>query len=450
MKKVLVLLLLVSGATHFAQERLSRATFLGIAPESAAAGELVVVSQLFPGGTADVLGIKVGDEIRSINERPVTDFNSMRAILSEITEGMEVSVVVARKKKSLTLKGQAVGRQKETAANASVQYGEFEWQDNIIRTITYLPDTPRKDKAGVMFIQGFTCDSIDYGMVPNITISQLLRHYVAAGFTVFKMEKPGVGDSLGPRDCMDYEFNYENAAFHAGLAHFKSYPEINPDKVFIFGHSLGVLHGATIAAKGKAYGVMGYGGVFKNWHDYMQDVFSKQSVSYWGVSEEQARDNLELIKPLLKDWMISDKDWAEILEEQTTKEVLESQLLVINGEQVMGRHYSFFRAISRHDFQNDWANSQSHVLMMHGEYDIQTVESGWQDDIAEHVNRHRPGTATAMSFERTEHALMQYPSVDALLEAMANRQFNPADPGEHYNSDIAEASLGWMQKLLAN
>ena len=55
---------------------------------------------------------------------------------------------------------------------------------------------------------------------------------------------------------------------------------------------------------------------------------------------------------------------------------------------------------------------------------------------------------TAMEFERTEHSLMQYEDLSALTSAMQNRTHNPGNPGERYNTEIAEASLKWMQEVL--
>lgn len=447
-KYALMIAILLCSFGDLVAKELTRGTFLGLVPESAAAGQAVVIQWLHPQGTAHALGLKEGDQLLTVNDNPVSDFSSLVNILGSIYEGSPVTVKIKRDNQELNLSATAQGRPRERGEGFSVDYDQFQWHENIIRTIIYTPDSQRADKASVMYIQGYTCGSIDHGMAPELTMNQLLATYAEAGFTVFKMEKPGVGDSEGPLDCMNYDFTIENKAFLAGLDHFKATHDIDAGNVFIFGHSLGVLHGAVFAEKGLVKGVMGYGGVNKSWHDYLVEIYSKQSVKYWGVSKTQAKENTRLIKPFLQDWIQSDKSWDDVLKEQTTKRVQNANLIQINGEQLFNRHYSFFRSINKYDFNDMWSKSKIHVLMMHGTFDIQTIESGWQDDIVAKVNANSPGKGTALKFPRTEHSLMRYEDLDSLLTAMRDRTHRVDQPGEHYNPDIAEQSLNWMQGVL--
>ena len=427
---------------------LTRSTFLGMYPESTAPETPVIVRALHTAGTAQALGLLEGDKIVAINGQAIGDFQAVIQILNQTPAGQKMFVRIIRGEEELELSAVTQSRPMETGDGYSVEYSQFAWNNEQIRTITFTPEKPRQDQASVMYIQGYTCGTIDYGMSPNVTLNQLLASYARAGFKVFKMEKPGVGDSSGELDCMEYDFNVENQAFQAGLAHFKSHKGVNPDNIFIFGHSLGVLHGATFAEQGNVKGVMGYGGVAKPWLEYFTDVHTKQTVKYWGMSESEVKERMVYIKPLLRDWMATDKLLEEILKEDYTKAAIAANAWQVNGETVMGRHFEFFRSINKIDFKRMWLNSKSHALMMHGGFDIQAIESGWQEDIAAMVNKSQPGLATAMEFERTEHSLMQYEDLSALRSAMQNRTHNPGNPGEHYNAEIAEESLKWMQDVL--
>ncbi|UTW54663.1 PDZ domain-containing protein [Kordiimonas sp. SCSIO 12610] len=447
---LIVMIILIITSTLQADDKLQRSAFLGLAPTNPGPGGEVIVQNLFPSGTAQALAIQTGDKLISVNGQKITDFPSLIPVLRNIYEDSDISVEVIRAGETLTLAAKAQGRPKETGDGFSVEYSQFNWQENRIRTITYTPDQPRSDGAAVMYIQGYTCGSIDYGMVPDLTLNQLLATYAKAGFKVMKMEKPSVGDSEGQLDCMQIDFSTENMAFLAGLKHFKTHEGVNEDNVFIFGHSLGVLHAAFIAEKGLAKGVMGYGGVVKPWNDYMRDIFTKQAVKYFGTTKAQATENMKSIGPFLKDWLETDKPWSDVLKTEHAKAVQSANLIAMNGDLIMDRHYSFFRDTSRFDFRKLWAGSKSHVLMMHGTYDIQTVESGWQHEIAQIVNDQQRVSAKALTFERTEHALMQYPDLQSLLSAMENRSNNAGNPGEKYNPDIAKASLKWMQGILSD
>ena len=444
----ILLSLLMASLLIDAQAQLQRTAFMGVSPVTAEAGETVEVSSLHPSGTGMAIGLKVGDIVQQLNGKPVNDFSNLVELLSDTFEGALLNINVLRAGKVVKLSGAAKSRPRERGEGYNTDYNQFNWQGNQIRTITYHPDSPRKDQAAVMYIQGYTCGSIDYGMVPEVTMTQLLATYAKAGFTVFKMEKPGVGDSEGPLRCTDYDFNTENAAFIAGLNHFKSNHNISEDKLFVFGHSLGVLHAAIIAEKGLVMGVMGYGGVLKSWYEYLQAIYAEQSVRYFGVSETQARTNLETVKPFLDRWLNSDDDWQQLSQHSEVKTALQSDLLPVNGERIFDRHYSFFRSLNRYDFSTIWANSQSHALMLHGTYDIQAIDGSWASEIAALINSNNNAAATAMTFERTEHALLRYPTLEALQSAMREGTHQVGNPGDKYNPDIAIASLQWMQNIL--
>lgn len=445
---LLVFLTLFAHPT-FAAEALQRSAFLGVSPADNSSGVRVEVSNLHPKGTGSAIGLANGDTIVALNGQQVDDFSHLVEQLGHTLEGAPLTLDVVRNEQPLLLTGTAQSRPKESGQGYDTVYGQFNWQNNLIRTITYHPESPRKDKASVMFIQGYTCDSIDYGMVPTITITQLLASYAQAGFTVFKMEKPGVGDSVGSLNCNNYDFDTENAAFIAGLKHLASSDRVDSDNLFVFGHSLGVLHSAIIAEKGLVKGVMGYGGVVKSWYHYLQDIYSKQATNYFGVDPAQAAANLKMVKPFLNEWLNTNKAWEKITESEIGKKALQAELLPLNGQQIFNRHYSFFRSLNRYDFKQLWSASRSHTLMMHGSYDIQAIEGRWAKQITDLVNSKNHGKGTAMSFDRTEHSLMRYGSKEVLLQAMRSGAHRPGSPANKYNPDIADASLKWMQDILS-
>lgn len=445
---LLIIFVVVFSSGCAAQPSLPRSTFLGVSPTSLNSGDELIIASLHPEGTGAMVGLREGDEILSINQKEVSDFHDLGEILSDIYEESEIQISVLRDNSVVTLSGEAVGRPRENGSGYTTEYGAFSWRGNNIRTITYHPDNIREDNAAVMFIQGYTCSSIDYGMAPNLTINQLLDSYVQAGFTVFKMEKPGVGDSQGDLTCSEYDFDTENAAFIAGLQHFASQPSVNEDNIFVFGHSLGVLHSAVIAEMGTVKGVMGYGGLLKSWYEYMQVIMTDQATIFWGVDEQEAQQNLQNVEPFLEQWLLTNKSWEAMLEDSDVRRVVDEQLLPISDEQVFQRHYTFFRSLNQYDFRALWDNSEVHALLMHGSFDIQAINSDWAFDIAEIINQNHPEHATALVIENTEHALMRYSSLQALQTAMSERTHSPSEPREHYNSEIATASLAWMQKVL--
>ena len=72
---LLAAVLICVSQISVASVKLKRTSFLGLIPETAEAGEAVVVPNLHPLGSAQALGLKVGDRISSINSREIEDFS---------------------------------------------------------------------------------------------------------------------------------------------------------------------------------------------------------------------------------------------------------------------------------------------------------------------------------------------------------------------------------------
>lgn len=436
--------ILLSWCT-LAQDSLVRTAFIGIMP-SDANDDKVVIEGLHPLGSAKLMGLQKGDTIAGINGQAVESFSQLVSFLKEIQEGQPLTVNIIRNNQSQVIKALAQGKPKEAGEAFDVEYSSFVWQQERIRTITYHPHQQRNDKAAVFFIQGYTCGSIDYGMMPNVSITQLLSGFAQAGFTVFKMEKPGVGDSQGKLACTEYDFNTENEAFTAGLTHFKETKRVDPNKVFVFGHSLGVLHSAILAHQGLVTGVMGYGGVVKPWHDYMHDIYAKQSTMYWGVSEQQAKQNVELISPFLYSWLKTDTDWQVMMTLPSTKKMIEASILPIQDELVFNRHYRFFRSLNQIDFVPLWQNTKAHNLMLHGSFDIQAINGDWAEQVQKLTVKKSGYSSTVKEFEHTDHSLMRYQTKQQLMQSTRGEvrglgKFNP---------NITKASIDWMQQILGS
>lgn len=450
MKKNLVLTLGLFSCLSFASSiqasnDLPRKTFLGLSATNYDDGAAVVANNLHQGGTAHQLGIKKGDTILSINHQSVSDFDNLVEILSTIKQGSKLNVLVLRDGKKITLSAKSQGMPLEKGESYSVQYSVMTWQNERIRTIRYTPNTPRDDGASVFYIQGYSCNSIDYGRIPTAFITQLLAGFAEAGYNVLKMEKPGVGESVGELNCMKYDYSTEHAAFEAGLAHYKQLPGINANNVFVFGYSLGVLHASKIAEKGLAKGVIGYGGIVKSWHDYTRDIFSKQPVKYEGMTLDQAKKNTATISPFLADWLASDLPWREVLAKPTTQTAFDSGLISANGEEIWSRHFSYYRDINNYDFSAIWQNANAHALLLHGNYDIQAIEGDWATQVADLINKQGAFSGTAHFFDNTDHGMKRYKNKEDLMKQTRRE----ARGLGKFNADITQVSIDWMNNVLA-
>lgn len=432
-------------------KELNRAPLFGLAPVSAQSGEKVVVRYTLPEGTASQLGIQENDEVVSVNGTAINDFSGLMSALQGLSTGARIHVDIKRNDKMLALRGSMLPKPYETSEFADVVYGSVSHNGDYLRSITYLPRhlEAAVTAPAIYFLQGYTCDSIDYGMLPNVTTRQMIEQFVAAGYVVFRSEKPGVGDTAADinnpqKRCSQLNFSEENAAFLSGLKTLKSMTNVDPSQVYLWGHSLGVLHAAVLANNESVAGVIGYGGVYKNWHDYMLDIYRVQAVKHFGADQQQANENAQLVGPFLQQLLKTDTPWQDIVDSASTKLAYKQDLLAIDGDQFLNRHYSFFRDINQIDFAALWHKIPAPVFMMHGSLDIQAIGPDWTDDI---VNANQNQNSKALVVEGAEHAFMRYDNQQQYMAARNNRSYSPARPGERFDPRIADHTLAWITSL---
>jgi len=91
----------------------------------------------------------------------------------------------------------------------------------------------------VIFVAGWlSCDSVEAPADTKDTIGLILRGLAQTpGFCLFKIDKPGCGDSEG--DCSQTDFDTELAGYRAAFRALKNYDFIDSDQVYIFGSSNG-------------------------------------------------------------------------------------------------------------------------------------------------------------------------------------------------------------------
>ena len=436
---VSILLCLMANA-----EELTRGTLLGVLPEQPNGERSVVLQRVLDNSTASSLGLQAGDKILSINNQALSNFSELLSVVKLLKSQQSISVTFERDGETITRSGTMQPRPYEVSEHADVLYESVTYKDNQLRSITYRPAGEQGKAPAIFFIQGYTCGSIDMGMIPEATTKQLVEQFAAAGYVVFRVEKPGVGDSQSMQHCDDIDFSTETNAFTQALKALKQKPYVDSEQVYLWGHSLGVLHSAVVANREPVAGIVGYGGVLKPWYDYMLDIYELQSVKHFAASEVQAKRNKNLMEPVLNMWLNSDKDWLEITQHPATQKAIDAQLLNIDGERVIDRHYSFFRDLNRYNFSELWQSIEAPVFMMHGSLDIQAIEKNWAFDLA---NLSSNPKRKAMVIEGAEHAFMRYDTKSEYDTARANRTFNPAQPGERFDHRIAEQTLAWLEQV---
>ncbi|MCB1584046.1 MAG: PDZ domain-containing protein [Xanthomonadales bacterium] len=418
----------------------------GIAAENS---EGVLIQGVLPQSTAAKMNLQAGDVVTHFNRKKVTDFLQLINLVQALKVGDDLAMQVRRGEQELSLTGKILAKPQEHHQQFEIIYDVVAYKNNLLRSMVYKPQDIKEDeqRPALYYIQGYTCQSVDAALTPDLTMQQLLKEVVLNGYVVYKIEKFNVGDSAGDLKCSEIDFTQEMDGFLAGMKALKKYDFVDSDKVFVFGHSLGGVYAPVLAEKTKIRGIAVYGAVMKPWYDYLLDIFSEQAIIF-GTSTEQAKNNVELIKPLLTAWLKSERSWHEIQNDDNLKTAFEANLLPVQGDQVFQRHYTFFRDLNQYNLKQHWLDYSGKMLAMHGAFDIQAISEKWATNLVNTINSKQPGSATYVNFANTDHGLMKYPTMQDLQTAMNSGTYNPASPGSHYNAEVGRALVKWMQNVL--
>ncbi len=420
---------------------------LGVLGDPQGSGNGVDIQQVAPNSTASQMGVLANDKITQINGKKVHSFAELINELSQMRAGDNLKLKVLRSKKVLTLSGNLQSQPKDKSNDFNVVYSSVSSNGNQLRSIIYTPNNlkPNKKYPALYFIQGYTCDSIDWGRVPELTIRQTLAALAKQDYVIYRIEKYGVGDSVGDKNCSQVNFSTELAGFKDGLKQLKGLPYVDASKVHLFGHSLGGLYAPLMALDSEVASISAYGAVVKSWYEYLLDIYSEQAVIF-GTDKKQAQNNRKRVQPVIHAIIKTEKNMDEIISDPKLKPVIESGDLPLVGEQFFNRHYTFYRDLNQYNFYDIWSKINVPVLAIHGEYDIQTINEQWTYDIVNSVNQKGKKLAERVVLAKTEHAIMKYSSIDELLKAMRERKHNAGKPGNAYNSDIEKVLSDWLKK----
>lgn len=381
---------------------LSRAAWLGAALQADPDG--VLVSQVVAGSTSEALGLRPGDLLVSINGTAVAQPGEAVAAVRAQGAGAPARLEVRRDGVSRTLEATWVGRPLESFAGVRVEPGAVPFQGGLLRDFLAMPEGAGPDTPVVFFIQGVTCMSIESAGPGGYPVAGLISGLAARGIGVYRVEKPGMGDSRGTPACGATDFETELAAFRAGYEALVRQRGIAPERIYVFGHSMGGIQAPILVSRGiRVAGIATFGTGLAPWRDYLHDVVRWQPVLQ-GVDPADAEAMAVQLAPLVDQLMTEPGGPAAIAASSPEAAALLRQVFGWDGaDSWMGRASAYWRQLGTAERARAWAQVGVPVLVMHGEKDLAVVDDRDERRIAALINADRPGAARFVSLPDTEH-----------------------------------------------
>jgi hypothetical protein len=426
LKRVLLIAILAAATATAHAVDLPRRPAFGIAmnnnmpPDVRAAQKLganegVLVVAVQPGLTGHAAGLKAGDVIVALDDKPITSSGDVIALLRNKRSGdvLKIGYVrnAARANATATLKTTPF----ETSAEVDVVYDAVNSGNSIRRTVITKPKGGGRHPA-VLLIGGIGCYAVDNPLNENEGYRPLISALTRQGFVTIRVEKSGIGDSTGT-PCGEVNLDTEVEGYTAGLSALKKLPYVDAKRTFIVGHSIGGVVGPIVAAKEPVRGLFVMETVGLTWYEY-ELINTRRQLKLGGTPPAELGAAM-----LLKQWcthrlLIDRAPRAEIL--KAKPDCAEFMSYPASD--------SYVQQIASQNNAGLWTALKGvDVAVLYGAADFVTgVEES--QALVEAANAARPGSATYIEIPDMDHFLMQSPSQAAAFQRMQSggqAQFHP-------------------------
>jgi len=279
-----------------------------------------------------------------------------------------------------------------------------------LRTIITKP-RDAKGKIPVIFVAGWlSCDSVEASEDTKDASGMVFRGLAQMpGFSLFRVDKQGVGDSEGV--CSDTDFESELAGYRAAFHALKNYDFIDTNQIYILGISNGGGFAPLVAEspseQAQVQGYVAVGGWVKTWFEHMLEI-ERRRFALMGKSPAEVNARMKDASTLYHDWLIKNKPIDEILREHPKLASLWPEGK--DHAHLYGRPLAFYQQLQNLNLAAAWSQVKVPTLVLHGQYDwIMSRED--HELIAAYVNANRPGAARFVEVPETGHTFQHYLSI---------------------------------------
>ena len=215
-------------------------------------------------------------------------------------------------------------------------------------------------------------------------------------------------------------------------------PRVDPERVVVFGASMGSNVAPLVASGARVAGVLTWGGGARPWFERMI-AFERNRRELSGMAGSRADTEMKQIAAFLHHYLIEAKTPETIAREYPDLAGAWSLLLGTEGETHYGRSLAFHQQAQRQDWAGAWSRLDAPALAMFGEWDWYEDPAGarW---IADLVNATRPGNGRFVLVPRTDHHFVRFP--DAAAAVRGEGGIVDADPA-------SDAMLAWLREVVA-
>ena len=399
---------------------------------------LVVIS-VSQGTSAESAGLKINDLVESLNGTVLKSVKQYRELVKNVRENDELRFDVSRDGKKLMLKVKALPLPYEKSDKYDLVYDEVKFKEGYLRIITSKPKREGKFKT-ILFIPGYMCYSLEnLGKHPY---GQVVERLSEKGYSVVRVEKPGMGDCYNTPDCFDIDYATELEAFETGFQKAITYDFVDNENIFIFGHSLGGYEAPMIDKNRIAKGVIVCGTGLKTWYEYILDMFRFQN-PIMGVDYVENEKVVQDMIKILYEYLVQKKEPKDVAVNEEIKKLMKEYLDFDEADRVWARNYRFWQQLQDLNMPEVWKNVKANVLVIRGEGDIEAFSTEEHETIVKIVNTYNPGKGKFLLIPNMDHGF-------ATSKTPEESYKNKSVPGYYYNNFnpvVIDEISSWIESL---
>jgi len=317
------------------------------------------------------------------------------------------------------------------------EYGVVRTSEGIgLRTILTRPQGATERLPSLFLTQWVSCGSLDFAADRR---NQLRLIAETPGTVFIRVERAGTGDSEGPA-CSALDYDTEVRHYREAFDHLARHPWVDPDRIVIYGSSLGSTTAPLVAQGKRVAGVVVQGGGAVTYLERMINfdrIYLERSGKY---APAQINEEMNRRIPFQVEYLVNGKTPEQIERERPElRGVWQSIRGGAEAPPHYGRPYAWHQQAAKRDFLDAWTKIEAPVLVVHGEYDQFEPRHG-HELIADTINKLRPGSATFIEVSKADHEMEFYASAE---DAYAYR--NPTIRNEVFVGQL----MAWVKKVTA-
>jgi photosystem II stability/assembly factor-like uncharacterized protein/pimeloyl-ACP methyl ester carboxylesterase len=411
----------------------------------------LIIQRVVETGSAYTAGVQKNDIVYSVNDVIVNQITDLKkGDLSKLKENTAITYQVWRNGSFVKLSGNTMARPKEQKSGIKYTYGSISYKNGLLRSLISEPEHSNGKLPAVLFIQGYTCSS-------NIDIDErhpyrrLTDGLSENGFLVMRIDKPGLGDNENTPACEDIDFYDETEAFEKALLNLKSNPNVDTNNIFIWGHSLGGITAPMLTSKYHwIKGVIVYGTVQRFWGEYIINMTRIQNMGF-GVPPIEIEKKMRDVQKIVYEVYMLKKTPAQLLKENPNlKYTLESEFQWSEKDnKIFTRSVAFNQSLDAVNITELWSKTESKVMAIYGEADIEALNDEGAKSIIHTVNTYHKDNGTYYFLPETDHSFAKVGSIEDGYKTKADPNYYNIMI-ENFNTKLIDVSANWLNSIIKN